>query len=122
MAAGTESAGAGAAPPDPAGMLRVRVVFALPDWQWDVALQVPPGTTAAEAVERSGLRRSVPQLAGAALDLGIFNRPCPGETRLRDGDRVEVYRPLLLDPKAARHLRVARKKHAAQAAAAKSRG
>ncbi len=115
MAPGTEA-------PAPGALLRVRVVCALPGHQWDVALRVPAGTTAAQAVERSGLCSAVPQLLGAALDLGIFNRHCAGDTRLRDGDRVEIYRPLLLDPKAARHLRVARKRQAAARAAAAKTG
>ncbi len=107
------------APPDPgsAGALQVLVVYALPGRQWEVAVRLAPGATAADAVERSGLCRQLPQLQGAALDLGIFNRPCAADTPLRDGDRVEIYRPLLLDPKAARHLRVARKRRAAARAA-----
>ena len=94
--------------------LTVEVAFALPEKQRVVTLQVPVGTTAREAVRLAELERQFPDVAPETLaepDLGIFGRrlPEPESRRLRDGERVEVYRPLALDPKAARVARAARR-------------
>ncbi len=67
-------------------------------------LEVAPGTTAWQAVQASGLAGEY----GDRIDprrMGIFSRRVEPDTPLRDGDRVELYRPLLLDPKEARRLR-----------------
>jgi uncharacterized protein len=85
-------------------LIDVAVVYALPDRQWLVSLRMPQGTRVAEAIERSGLARQVPDDI-AALPVGIFGRPSTRETELRDGDRVELYRPLLCDPKETRRKR-----------------
>ncbi len=78
--------------------ISVSVAYAERDRQTVVALRVPVGTTAAEAVERSGIRA---RHAGIAADaaLGIHGRLVPPATPLADGDRVELYRPLPADPK-----------------------
>lgn len=85
----------------------VEVAFALPERQEVVALDVPLGTTAGEAVTLADLPGRFPELPAetfAHADLGIFGRRLrePHEHRLRAGDRVELYRPLLIDPKQAR--------------------
>ena len=85
----------------------MEVAFALPEHQAVVALNVPLGTTASEAVALADLPRCFPELAPetvARADLGIFGRRLrdPMAHRLRAGDRVELYRPLIIDPKAAR--------------------
>lgn len=85
--------------------LQVTVAFALPERAWLVALQLPVGATAAEAVERSGLLECVPGLNLPELALAIFGKPITPATLLRDGDRVELLRPLLADPKQARRRR-----------------
>ena len=77
-----------------------------------VALDLPPGATVGEAVLASGVMEYLPGLAPERLDLGVFNRPCTVDRVLAPGDRVEIYRPLLIDPKAARHLRVAARRKA----------
>jgi uncharacterized protein len=82
--------------------LRVTVVCARPDSQAVVALEVEPGTSVREAVERSGVLA-----ADAALDVnrcafGIFGRQVTPEQALREGDRVEVLRPLTHEPRARR--------------------
>ncbi|HXF65532.1 MAG TPA: RnfH family protein [Burkholderiales bacterium] len=82
--------------------LHVEVVYALRDEQVLVALEVEQGTTVREAVERSGLPERFPGLQIAPGRVGVFGRVVPLEFRLRDGDRVEIYRPLLADPKQAR--------------------
>ena len=92
--------------PAPPSAITVEVAYAEPARQLIVSLEVPPGTTALQAVRQSGIRREFPALAAEArLELGIFSKKCPPEAVLRPGDRVEIYRPLLIDPKAARRLK-----------------
>ncbi|MBS0463251.1 MAG: RnfH family protein [Proteobacteria bacterium] len=83
----------------------VTVVCALPERAWLVDLKLPVGATAAEAVERSGLRGCTPGFDQLDVTLAIFGKPVTPATVLRDGDRVEVLRPLLADPKQARRRR-----------------
>lgn len=63
-------------------------------------LTLPAGTTAGQAVAASGLQQRFPHLALEQLKLGIFAKPVKAERPLEDGDRVEVYRPILADPTA----------------------
>jgi putative ubiquitin-RnfH superfamily antitoxin RatB of RatAB toxin-antitoxin module len=84
--------------------LRVEVVYALADVQHVVSLRVQPATSAAQAVALSGLRPP-----GAGLLLGLFGRTIAPTHRLRDGDRVEILRPLAADPKEARRQRAKRR-------------
>jgi putative ubiquitin-RnfH superfamily antitoxin RatB of RatAB toxin-antitoxin module len=85
----------------------VEVAYALPDRQSVVRVELSDGMTALAAVEASGLLRSHPELHGRPLDLGIFGRPVQSTEQLRDGDRVEIYRPLAVDPREARRRRAA---------------
>lgn len=87
--------------------IHVEVVYALSSRVWRIELSLPPGSTAAAAVEASRLRERIPALADVELDLGIFSHPCSSTRVLREGDRVEIYRPLLIDPKDARRRRAA---------------
>lgn len=89
--------------------IRVEVAYGDAERQKIIALVAHPGMTARQAVERSGMVRFFPEIDMQALDLGIFSNACPPDTVLRDGDRVEIYRPLLCDPKEMRRQR-ARKK------------
>ncbi|WGI25748.1 RnfH family protein [Halomonas alkaliantarctica] len=87
--------------------LTVEVAFALPSKQRIVALRVPDGTTARQAVALADLPTLFPNVPGDTFSqapLGIFGKAIrnPDTQLLRDGDRVEVYRPLAIDPKAAR--------------------
>ncbi|MGJ7458156.1 RnfH family protein [Halomonas sp. MA07-2] len=95
--------------------IAVEVAFALPERQAVVALEVPLGTTAREAVALADLPGRFPDLspeAFAGADLGIFGKRLrePSSHRLRAGDRVELCRPLTIDPKAARVLRASAEK------------
>lgn len=90
-----------------AEMLTVEVAYALPHKQRLVALRVPEGTTARQAVELADLPALFPELPSDTFKqapLGIFGKALrtPETETLREGDRVEVYRPLAIDPKAAR--------------------
>jgi uncharacterized protein len=84
--------------------IQVQVVFAPLQGTLDsTAVRLPEGSTLMDAVRVSGLLQRHPQLAD--LPTGIWGRKQPPETPLREGDRVEVYRALLCDPKEARRLR-----------------
>ncbi len=91
-------------------LIHVEVAYALPGKQTILGLDVPEGTTALEAARRSGI---ADKFEGIDLDnakLGIFAKVVsPGQV-LREGDRVEIYRPLVADPKEVRKAREDRAK------------
>ncbi len=80
----------------------IEVVYALPGRQRVVRLPLDQPISAEEAVRASGLLEEFPELAGQALALGVFGRTVDGRHVLRAGDRVEIYRPLKIDPREAR--------------------
>lgn len=86
--------------------VRVEVAFSAEPGEVDlVTLTMPAGATVAEALRRSGLVERHAVLATQPLRVGVWGRVCEPGRVLRDGDRVEVYRPLNVDPKEARRLR-----------------
>ncbi|HKQ27173.1 MAG TPA: RnfH family protein [Burkholderiales bacterium] len=87
--------------------LRVEVVYALAREADAVSLRLPSGATAADAVRASGLLEKYSGIAHAKI--GIYGKLVSADTRLVDGDRVEIYRPLRLDPKEARRRRAVKK-------------
>ena len=87
-------------------MLEIEVVYGLPDKQVLKKLNVQNGCTAREAVCQSGLDEIFSELDLQTAPLGIFGKSVKDETLLRDKDRIEIYRPLLIDPKEARRNRV----------------
>lgn len=100
---------------DAAEAITVEVACALPRQQVLLEIQVPRGTTAREAVQRSGIGAAFPELDVEQADLGVFGKVVKPDQELRPGDRVEVYRPLIADPKEARRLRAAEGKKAKRA-------
>jgi putative ubiquitin-RnfH superfamily antitoxin RatB of RatAB toxin-antitoxin module len=88
-------------------VIRVEVAYAEPQHQWLVAVRLPAGSTVAEAIERSGICDQVPGIEIKDRRVGVFYQPCSLNTLLREGDRVEIYRPLLSDPKDVRRQRAA---------------
>ncbi|MBK3869556.1 RnfH family protein [Pseudomonas stutzeri] len=90
--------------------IAVEVVYALADRQKLLRMTVPAGTSAREAALRSGLDADFPGLDLAAAPLGIFGKAVakPEERTLEEGERVEIYRPLIADPKEVRKQRAAR--------------
>lgn len=86
-------------------MLVVELVYALPHTVWRKQVVLPMGATALEAVQSSGVLSDFPELDGGHLTLGIFGRLCTHQHVLRDGDRVEIYRPLVFDPMESRRRR-----------------
>ncbi len=93
-----------------ANKIPVEVAYALPDKQEIVMLEVEPGTTAREAVLRCGLERHFPGMDLEGSKLGIFGKAIKDAQVLRAGDRVEVYRELIADPKEVRTRRAAEAK------------
>lgn len=98
-------------------VITVEVAYATPARQEIVALQVEQGTTALEAVRRSGITRIFEQIDLESDSMGIFSRrldgkssPLPQDYVLQEGERVEIYRPLRIDPMQSRLLRAARSK------------
>ncbi|NIB44613.1 RnfH family protein [Pseudomaricurvus alkylphenolicus] len=102
-------------------MITVEVAYALPHKQKIVELLVKPGTTALQAVQRSGLDKEFEGLDLETAKLGIFGQALgtkglkkANEHILQAGDRVEIYRPLISDPKEVRRKRAEKAKQAAQ--------
>ncbi len=87
------------------GQIEIEVVYALPHEQILRKLNVPAGTTARHAVEISGISGMLFGIDFSQNKLGIFGKLIKPETILRDRDRVEIYRPLSIDPKEARRKR-----------------
>ena len=85
------------------GMIRVEVVSALSERTWSAELRLPEGATVAEALADPAGRAVFP--AAATLPVGIHSRQCMPDQALRDGDRIELYRPLIIDAKNARRER-----------------
>lgn len=96
-----------------AALLRVEVVYGAAPGQVDsISLQLPAGSTVADALAASGLLARH-GLSTEGLQAGVWCRVQAAATRLRDRDRVEIYRPLTVDPKEARRLRYRKHRDAA---------
>ncbi len=91
-------------------MIEVEVAYALPHKQQIYALLVEEGTTALEAAQRSAICEDFVNVDLASAKMGIFGQSvkAPSTHLLQPGDRVEVYRPLIADPKEARRKRAAK--------------
>lgn len=90
----------------------VEVAYALPHKQKIISLTVPEGTTVAEAARLSRITEHFPELDLDSSSMGIFGKavPRPDERALNAGERVEIYRALIADPKEVRKQRAARAK------------
>lgn len=84
--------------------IQVCVVYALPDKTYECQVNLVTPATVKDAIEASGLYRDIPELTLDA-GVGIYGRICSESTLLGADDRVEIYRELELDPRAARRLR-----------------
>ena len=101
-------------------MLRVEVVYSAgprSTWCWHGAL--PAGASLGQALQASGLLQAHAEIDPAHCTVGVWGRKCALSDALRDRDRVEVYRPLKVDPKEARRLRY--RQHLASLEARKKR-
>lgn len=90
--------------------LAIEVVYALPERQTLLRFRVDAGTTVGAALAASGIATLHPEIDLAQQRVGIFGHFVGREHVVAAGDRIEIYRPLIADPKASRHTRVARKR------------
>ena len=90
--------------------IQVEVAYATPEKQKILALEVEEGTTVYQAAEQSGIVNEFPEIVLADAKMGLFGKAVrnPQEEVLREMDRVEIYRPLIIDPKVARANRAAK--------------
>ncbi|MBW5803111.1 RnfH family protein [Coxiella endosymbiont of Ornithodoros amblus] len=91
-------------------MISVIVAYAIPEKQVEIPLTVEESCTLVVAVKRSGILQQFPELNLSQAIVGIHNKRTTLDSGLRDGDRIEIYRPLTMDPKQARLLRAKRGK------------
>jgi uncharacterized protein len=87
-------------------MLTVEVCYALPGAQTLCAVDLPAGATVQQAIDASGILARHPEIDLKVQKIGIYGKVKPLDAPLADHDRVEIYRPLIVDPKMARQRRV----------------
>jgi putative ubiquitin-RnfH superfamily antitoxin RatB of RatAB toxin-antitoxin module len=87
--------------------IEVEVAYAKPEQQVILKVSGPEGMTIEDAVQRSGILDQFPEIDPGTMKVGVFGKAAKKIDALRDGDRVEIYRALIADPKAARKRRAA---------------
>jgi uncharacterized protein len=90
-------------------MLDIEVAYAKPDQQVIITLSIPEEMTVYQAIQASGLLERFPEIDANPITAGIFGTVCKLDQNLQQGDRIEIYRPLVFDPKEARRQRAAKK-------------
>lgn len=93
-----------------ANKINIEVVYGLPDHQVLLALEVEQSCDILTAIKQSGITLHFPEIEPEKAEVGIFSRMAKLEQELRDGDRIEIYRPLIADPKELRKIRAERAK------------
>ncbi|QOJ24114.1 MAG: RnfH family protein [Gammaproteobacteria bacterium] len=86
-------------------LMQVEIAYALPQVQVLQKLDVPPGCTVEQAIRSCGILQQFPEIDLAKNKLGIFGKITQLQVVLQPHDRIEIYRPLIIDPKEARRLR-----------------
>ncbi len=89
--------------------IAVEVAYAKPDIQVLINISLPNGSTVEQAIVASGILKTFPELQLSALQVGVFGKACTLEQILKPADRIEIYRPLIHDPKDARRQRAAKR-------------
>lgn len=90
--------------------ISIEVAYARPDKQGLLQVVVEAGTTVEQAIQASGICRRFPEIDLSKNKVGIWNRSCKLSDTPRDGDRIEIYRPLIADPKEVRRRRAEKAK------------
>ncbi len=90
-----------------ADSIQIEVAYARPERQDVIRLTLPAGSTVVQAIEASGLPQRYPEIDLAKTKVGVFGKLSRMDTVLRERDRVEIYRPLIADPKEVRKQRAA---------------
>ncbi len=96
-------------------MAQVEIVFALPDSATCLFVELSEETNVQQAIEKSNIFEKCPEIDQNNLKVGIWNRVCKLNTIVKDGDRIEIYRPLIADPKDARRKRAEKAKEEGRA-------
>jgi putative ubiquitin-RnfH superfamily antitoxin RatB of RatAB toxin-antitoxin module len=89
--------------------MKVELAYAKPDEQYLVTLVLQPGATIEVAIIHSGILAIFPEIDLNRQRVGIFGKVTAITTLIKDGDRIEIYRPLIVDPKDARRARAVKK-------------
>ena len=89
--------------------MRIEVAYAKPSEQVILTLDIADGSTIEAAIIESGILQRFPEIDLANNRVGIFGRLCKLDQTIKAGDRVEIYRPLLVDPKEMRRTRAAKR-------------
>lgn len=79
--------------------MKVGIAYAVPNRQVWLHIEVPDGATVKDAIELSGIRKQFPEIDLEQQKVGIFGKLTKLDAALADGDRVEIYRPIICDPK-----------------------
>jgi putative ubiquitin-RnfH superfamily antitoxin RatB of RatAB toxin-antitoxin module len=90
--------------------IKIEVAYARPDLQKILTISVPIGTSVYDAAVVSGIDKIFPEIDFSSIDMGIFGKVVkdPKAQTIREGERIELYRPLIIDPKQARLNRASR--------------
>jgi len=86
----------------------IEVAYATPKKQLILECEVESGATVRDAARQSGIDRHFPEIDLESCELGVFGKAVTDDYELSDGDRIEIYRPLIADPKEIRRQRAAR--------------
>lgn len=89
--------------------LRAEVAYAKPQEQVVLTVYLSAAATVEATIRQSGILARFPEIDLASASVGIFGKPCALNQPVRPGDRIEIYRPLIVDPRAARRERVQRR-------------
>ncbi len=87
----------------------VEVAYALPEEQVIISIEVPKKINIKQAIEKSGIQKIFPEIDLSKNKVGIFGKQTTLDHLLSDRDRIEIYRPLILDPKEMRRKRASKK-------------
>lgn len=95
--------------------LNIEVCYALPEKQSLMCITVESNTSVEQAIVQSGILNTYPDIDLSVNKVGVWNRTCKIDTILKEGDRIEIYRPLIADPKEVRKLRAQKAKEEGRA-------
>jgi len=85
----------------------IEVAYATPDKQIILECHIDSGTSPRDAIRQSGIELHFPEIDLENCDIGVFGKAIAADYELQDGDRIEIYRPLIADPKEIRRQRAA---------------
>lgn len=97
------------------GSINIEVVYGTPEKQLILKVLVDSDATVEQTIEISGMSQHFPEIDLSENKVGIWNRTCKLTDTLKDGDRIEIYRPLIADPKEVRRMRAEKAKEEGRA-------